>query len=556
MRNESLIRPRLMAAPIQHNTIGQQHGTQQFSFVARLTAMPCTTQKPQGRHTTAHATQMSCRQPHSGTVQLVRIWQLWARWVMEGNNDTLTRTIFEQASIGHFQLFLKALETGLVPPTLRDKDGSSLLHLAVWAGERQVVATVLQLYPVQLHLTNTAGATPLHLASVRGDIPLISTLIDSGSNLTTPDTRGADCILAATEVDQALSVLCLYWSGADLSSVDSNHCGIAHWAGYYDSWKVMQIAVTLSLDLQCKDNKGFTPLHRAAITDSVHSADALVRAHVDTSIRDSQGRTALDVAVAHSAWGVAAVIQRKTQWRLGPKTYYTYMLLTAWHYWVCVLPWTAHYLFLSLLLINSYFIAFLCFFSLPTATQLKLQSSDMDTLKSTFHARDFSNFPHNSDFCFICFRLKPPRTHHCLHCNHCVAGFDQHCHLLNVCIGERERGRFWIGLSCLVVTVGVLVYLDWVTGWWGEVLDWLALEGDLRRPWPSVFLSLLHLLSLWCLLWEWIFELRALLQGLSVYENLHKDSCPYLFSPSFHLSNPFNHGPFRNFLSFLTRLTI
>lgn len=73
----SLILPLLIAAPTQHNTIGQQQGTQQFSLVALLTALPCTTQKPQGRQTTARTMQQSCRQPQRGTVQEVRIWQLW-----------------------------------------------------------------------------------------------------------------------------------------------------------------------------------------------------------------------------------------------------------------------------------------------------------------------------------------------------------------------------------------------------------------------------------------------------------------------------------------------
>jgi len=473
---------------------------------------------------------------------------------MGESSETLARTIFEQAAIGRFQLFLKAVETQLVPETLRDKDGNSLLHLAVWAGARDTVAEVLRRYPSQISLTSSSGTTPLMLATARGDLDLIRLLLHSGADIHAKDARGADCTLVATENNQGLALLCLYWSGCDWNSVDANRCGLAHWAGYYDAWRVMELGVSLGLDLQGRDSQGYTPLHRAALTDSVRSASVLVRAHIDRSLCDSKDRTALQLAQGLNSLGIAALLQRKQHWRPGPKTCWAYMAFTALYYWVYIMPCTAQYLLPSLTFVNALLVAFVCFWSLSTP-EMKLQGSDLDALKAAFQSGDTKELGTDDDFCFSCMRKKPLRTHHCQTCAHCVPHFDQHSTLLNTCISHSQRGRFCLGISSFLVASSALLYLDWMTGLWGAALD-----GDMRRWGLDIGMYVGQVVVWWGLLWEWILEVRAILLGLSVYENLHRDQCPYLFATVktvqgrvvSQFSNQFDKGKARNCLFFLT----
>jgi ribosomal protein L40E len=62
--------------------------------------------------------------------------------------------------------------------------------------------------------------------------------------------------------------------------------------------------------------------------------------------------------------------------------------------------------------------------------------------------------------CRYCQARQPARAHHCRHCNKCVHTFDHHCGLLNVCIGERNRCRFWWFLffecAAIAYAIGVL----------------------------------------------------------------------------------------------------
>lgn len=55
-------------------------------------------------------------------------------------------------------------------------------------------------------------------------------------------------------------------------------------------------------------------------------------------------------------------------------------------------------------------------------------------------------------YCTICHIQPLIRSHHCKICQRCVATFDHHCILIGVCIGERNRTRFYIFL--LIQAIG------------------------------------------------------------------------------------------------------
>merc|ERR550514_216895 len=56
--------------------------------------------------------------------------------------------------------------------------------------------------------------------------------------------------------------------------------------------------------------------------------------------------------------------------------------------------------------------------------------------------------------CKQCFRLKPPRCHHCSVCKRCVLKMDHHCPWINNCVGYGNYRHFclfmlFLAMSCV-----------------------------------------------------------------------------------------------------------
>lgn len=64
---------------------------------------------------------------------------------------------------------------------LRHEDGARPLHVAVRAGQPEVVTTLLA-SKAEPRVRDHAGTTPLHLAAGTGDVNAIEALLDAGAD--------------------------------------------------------------------------------------------------------------------------------------------------------------------------------------------------------------------------------------------------------------------------------------------------------------------------------------------------------------------------------------
>ena len=58
-------------------------------------------------------------------------------------------------------------------------------------------------------------------------------------------------------------------------------------------------------------------------------------------------------------------------------------------------------------------------------------------------------------WCEKCLIWKRPDMDHCSYCNVCVEGFDHHCAVLGICIGDKNMKYFlqflaWIGINAMI----------------------------------------------------------------------------------------------------------
>ncbi len=77
--------------------------------------------------------------------------------------------------------------------------------------------------------------------------------------------------------------------------------------------------------------------------------------------------------------------------------------------------------------------------------------------------------------CKQCHAKQGPRAHHCRACGKCVPLFDHHCDVINTCIGERNRARFWafLGAQSLALAFAIGI-LNTSFVWRREMGDWVG----------------------------------------------------------------------------------
>ncbi|XP_013778401.1 probable palmitoyltransferase ZDHHC16 isoform X1 [Limulus polyphemus] len=174
--------------------------------------------------------------------------------------------------------------------------------------------------------------------------------------------------------------------------------------------------------------------------------------------------------------------------------------------------------------------------------------------------------------CKKCIAPKPPRTHHCSVCDHCILKMDHHCPWLNNCIGHFNHRYFF--LFCVYMWLGVifLMFFGWSIAW-----DHFFEEGKEQINSATGFMnrstgenntqkSLLSSLYHFCIIYASLlcigvfFTLGALIMWharlitrgeSSIEAHINKKETARLKAVGQIYRNPYNFGPKRNWRLFL-----
>lgn len=147
-----------------------------------------------------------------------------------------------------------------------DSSGLRLLHVLALAGHAEALASVLADVKADVHMREDRhGQTALHLASVKGHVDVVETLLDHGADPSIVDARGWNCLFAACRAGHDHIVRLLVTRGPP---------GLVHARG----------------------PEGSTPLHRAAYWGRLSTATLLQKLGADSAAVDDAGAEPVDVA--------------------------------------------------------------------------------------------------------------------------------------------------------------------------------------------------------------------------------------------------------------------
>ncbi|KAF7229242.1 transcript variant X1, partial [Nothobranchius furzeri] len=216
-----------------------------------------------------------------------------------------------------------------------DSSGYTPLHHAALNGHRDVVLKLLQ-FEASTTAADSKGCFPLHLAAWRGDVDIVRILINHGptncyvNQQVTRVTHGAHGVSILTELLQVSPVYLLQVTPVYLLQVTpvyllqvtpvyllqvvrmlvsahpnlmSSHTRLhtpLHLAARNGHHTTIQTLLEAGMDVNCVTENG-SALHEAALFGKMDVVRLLLDSGIEASLRDSRGRTALEILKEHPA---------------------------------------------------------------------------------------------------------------------------------------------------------------------------------------------------------------------------------------------------------------
>ncbi|XP_076666594.1 uncharacterized protein LOC143368117 isoform X2 [Andrena cerasifolii] len=193
----------------------------------------------------------------------------------------------------------------------RDRTLRSALHYCMDAGTGGAVAAAA---PELVNAPDAEGHTPLHLAVIAGDTQLVAVLLANGADVNAKDLEGHSVLHWATVCGEAECVRLVLASGARPSTPDLRGGSPLHYAAQCCGaaataelavpkkvgLKVLQTLLEFGADVNAKDEDGRQPILWAASAGSVEAVLALARAggSAAAGAADKDGLTALHCAAS------------------------------------------------------------------------------------------------------------------------------------------------------------------------------------------------------------------------------------------------------------------
>ncbi|XP_063718896.1 inversin-like isoform X3 [Symsagittifera roscoffensis] len=175
-----------------------------------------------------------------------------------------------------------------------DIEGRTAFMWAAGAGALETLDVMLDC-GVDLSQSDKNGATALHAAATSGNADCVKLLLNVGCKMTA-DNMKLTPLARAAELGHVAIAQLLIKHGAKLKHQDREGRYPLHWACYGGSLRMCELLVVgqqQSVDVNCSDHLGRTPLQYAAQKGFNNCISLLVQHGADPNLQDAQGRTAL-----------------------------------------------------------------------------------------------------------------------------------------------------------------------------------------------------------------------------------------------------------------------
>ncbi|KJH41590.1 hypothetical protein DICVIV_12434 [Dictyocaulus viviparus] len=265
------------------------------------------------------------------TCSFLRLASPCPGWLFSCKDPSTHYTPLHSASLyGHYHICKILIDSDRLLTSARDKRGCVPLHLASWNGHFEVLKLLVESDADTVNAVNNAQESPLHLASQHGHDKVVRVLLEHHADPRLRNARFETPLDVAARTGHAIVCKILVGFCPDIalqSAVDCSSTGEnghikaqvvypLHAAARHSHIHCLQILRSGGFDLNFVTDEG-SALHVAAVFGQVEAVKYLTNEGINPHVRDSKGRTALEVLREHEesrTSDLTYVIQSREGW--------------------------------------------------------------------------------------------------------------------------------------------------------------------------------------------------------------------------------------------------
>ncbi|XP_015795874.1 ankycorbin [Tetranychus urticae] len=228
-------------------------------------------------------------------------------------NDASRHSIGSHSSVSNRSLVIQLIRGAYNIDLAKVDQSFSKLHKACFLNyDINKIKKYLKQGANPNQLDNASRSSPLHLATVNGNINAIRLLIEHGGNIDLPDGDGKTPVIKAIECFHKECLQFLILQGSDVNICDNQLGNTAlHWSiinNFADGLKIL-LAYSPRLDINRKNKAGESPLHLLVRCPDLHRCvNDLLDKGAEIDIRNNQQRTPLMTACEHGHLDIARAL--------------------------------------------------------------------------------------------------------------------------------------------------------------------------------------------------------------------------------------------------------
>uniref|UniRef100_A0A670IZK1 Ankyrin repeat and sterile alpha motif domain containing 1B n=1 Tax=Podarcis muralis TaxID=64176 RepID=A0A670IZK1_PODMU len=250
----------------------------------------------------------------SGPIPLSNLLSIWRGPNINCTDSSGYTALHHAALNGHKDVVIKLLQFE-ASTNVADNKGYFPIHLAAWKGDVEIVKILIHHGPSHSRVNeqNNENETALHCAAQYGHSEVVAVLLEELTDPTIRNSKLETPLDLAALYGRLRVVKMIINAYPNLMSCNTRKHTPLHLAARNGHKAVVQVLLEAGMDVSCHTEKG-SALHEAALFGKVDVVRILLETGIDANIKDSLGRTVLDILKEHpsqQSLQIAALLQGK-----------------------------------------------------------------------------------------------------------------------------------------------------------------------------------------------------------------------------------------------------